>query len=179
MRFDDYKLEKSTCEKYTIRFNDGWDWAIFTIDNTGIFNCQSSFGNFNYHWTAFGNDFKKFLCGLDSGYLFTKLCDRISFDYDEWLEKVRGVIIKDRHSYHLDEDEARQVWNYIIDDIGYEDNYTVLCMRLWESRTIGKIYSDIAYSDLWPEQDYSRNQKVFVLEVYPKFVEILENELKC
>ncbi len=178
MRFDDYKLEKSTCEKYTMRFNEGWDWAIFTIDNTGMFNCQSSFGNYNYHWRAFGDNFKEFLCEVDSYYLLNKLCDKNTFYYDEWLEQVKKSIIKDRRQYLFDSEEARKVWDYIVDDIGYEDNYTVLCMRLWESRELGKAYSDIIYSDIWPEQDYSRNQKAFVLEVYPKFVEILKEELR-
>ena len=34
--FNDMKYLKSNCEKYTLNFNDGWDYAIFTIDDTGI-----------------------------------------------------------------------------------------------------------------------------------------------
>lgn len=43
----EYTIEKSTCEKYTLRWARS-GWAIFTIDENGLFNCQSDYGDYQY-----------------------------------------------------------------------------------------------------------------------------------
>src|SRR5688572_22693299 len=48
-------------------------WAIIHIDSAGFLGVVSDYGNYAYHWSSFGDDFKKFLSGLDWEYLYRKL----------------------------------------------------------------------------------------------------------
>lgn len=77
-----YVSKKSTCERYEIRFPGSYVWAVITIDDTGMFNAQSDYGNYSYYWGSFGKCFKSFLIEICErckenplGYLYNKLHD--------------------------------------------------------------------------------------------------------
>lgn len=174
------KFTKATCEKYTLKFNDGWDYAVFTIDETGIFQCHSSFGTYSYHWGAFGDNFKKFLCEIDSYYLINKIANKDYFDFGNYLEKAKNEIIKLRKDRELNKQHARELWEFITEDLDeYSDSYDLLCSAIYNNSILSDLYSgDVFYSEFNPEQDYSLNARAFVHNIFPKFTEILKQELK-
>lgn len=179
MLFNDMKYVKSNCEKYTLKFNDGWDYAIFTIDDTGMFNCQSTFGNYGYYWSSFGKNFKEFLCKLRADYLLTKLCQRTYFNTQDYIEKCSDIILKMRRDKELNKEQAREAWNFFnqeLDSCG--DSIDLVCDKISESKLLDDITgSDVWYSDFSPELDYSHSDKEFVKNIYPMFINILKEEL--
>lgn len=177
MEFNNFSFKKSSCEKYTLRFDYG-DYAIFTIDDTGMFNCQSSFGDYAYHWNAFGDNFKEFLCGIDSGYLFRKLCNEDYFDFNKYVEDSKKEILKLRKEGDLTKEQARELLEFF--DNGLEDysSFDMTCHQVFGNSLLNELYcNEVYYSDFCPEKDYDPSQKAFILEIYPKFVEILKKEL--
>lgn len=180
MFFNDIKCTKSTCEKYTLNFNDGWDYAIFTIDDTGMFNCQSTFGNYGYYWSSFGENFKEFLCELREDYLLTKLCQRTYFNTQDYIEKCSETIINMRRKSELNKEQAREAWNFFnqeLEDCG--DSIDLVSDKINRSEILDDITgSDVWYSDFAPELDHSPSDRDFVSNIYPMFVKILKEELK-
>lgn len=177
--FDDMKYTKSNCEKYTLRFNDGWDYAIFTIDDTGMFNCQSSFGNYGYYWGSFGESFKEFLCGLKGDYLLSKLCKREYFNTQDYIDKCKDIIIDMRRKSELNKDDAREAWDFFdtdLDDCG--DSIDLVYNEISRSNILDEITGgDVWYSDFTPEMKYDPSDVKFVNSIYPEFVKILKKEL--
>lgn len=180
MFFNDIKCTKSTCEKYTLKFNDGWDYAIFTIDDTGMFNCQSTFGNYGYCWSSFGENFKEFLCELREDYLLTKLCERTYFNIQDYIEKCSEIVINMRRESKINKEQAREAWNFFnqeLEDCG--DSIDLVSDKINRSEILDDITgSDVWYSDFAPELDHSPSDRDFVSKIYPMFVKILKEELK-
>ena len=165
-------------DKYTIRFNDGWDYAIFTIDDTGMFNCQGSFGNYAYKWGSFGDSFKKFLVRLNPDYLYTKLCERTYFDFEEYFDKCKTEVLKLRKEDGITKEQARTLWEFFADDLDSGGNYEITCLRLFENDTLSEVCGgDVTYSEFWPEMDYTASMKGFVENIYPMFIDALKGEL--
>lgn len=175
----EFKCTKNICEKYTLKFNDGWDYAIFTIDENGMFNCQSTFGNYGYHWSSFGGNFKKFLCEVSEGYLFTKLCKKTYFNAQKYIEKSKKIIIKMRRDLNLTKEEAKEAWDFFdknLEDFG--DSIDLIINELASSKIMNRITGeDIWYSDFCPEKDFDPCDIAFITNVYPKFVEVLKSEI--
>lgn len=180
MNFNDCKCTKATCEKYTLRFNDGWDWAVFTIDDTGLLQCHSSFGDYNYHWNAFGENFKDFLCRIDSHYLLNKTAKMNYFDIENYQNEVKPIIIKMRRENELNEYQARELWDFIMNDLDdYGSSYDLVCRELYENEILNKVCcGEVFYSDFSPSQSYTPNALAFGHKVYPMFVEVLKKELE-
>ena len=175
----DLNYTKSTCEKYTLRFNKGMDWAVFTIDDTGIFQCHSSFGDYAYHWTAFGKNFKKFLCGIDKYYLLRKVSNPNYFDCDKYIESMKKLIIRQRKHYDIPKKQARELWSYFTTELEYETSYDLVCYQIMSNSLINDLcYHDTVNSEYMPEKDYSHSAIVFAEEIFPEFIKILKAEVE-
>lgn len=172
-------LQKDVCEKYTLRFENGVDYAIFTIDETGMFNCQSSFGNFNYKWYSFGDNFKEFLSRLDDGYLLNKLCNRSYFNAYEYIQDSKRTIIKKRRDYNLTGEQARTLWTFFDKTVdSCNDSVDIIRNEFYCNSDLSEILGPEPWtSEYWPEADYSPDQLAFVNKVYPIFASILKEEL--
>src|ERR1700729_2369572 len=62
--------------KYTLHSVDNEGWAVVVIDTKdGYFSTVSDYGNYSFQWNAIGegNEFRKFLIGLQPDYLHGKL----------------------------------------------------------------------------------------------------------
>ncbi|HBG5344133.1 TPA: hypothetical protein KQG29_001497 [Clostridioides difficile] len=171
---------KNLYEKYTLEFNNGWDYAVFLIDSNGSFSCQSSFGDYYYKWNLFGNDFKKFLCSLDSEYLFKTLCDRTYFDTKEYIKKCKKIILKLRRNQRLIKKDAMLIWDFLDKELdGCDNSIEMVCNELANSEIMKNIYiDDIFYSEFCPKYEFSPDEKTFITYVYPKFVEVLKEEFE-
>lgn len=174
------KCIKSTCEKYTLRFNKGWDYAIFTIDAAGILQCHSSFGDYAYHWSAFGENFKEFLCRIEPAYLIDKIADKTYLDFEDYQEKAKATTIEERRDGELTKEEARELWDFITNDLDdYSGSYDLVCNEIYHNNILDKLYGgEVFYSNFMPVKDYTPNAKAFAYDIFPKFVEILKHELE-
>lgn len=67
-------------------------WATFCYTKKGDLFLNSDWGNYFYSWRSFGNDFEKFLKGLEIGYLFSKMAS--SFTQYRVEDKRAEILIK-------------------------------------------------------------------------------------
>lgn len=71
--------EKVTAESYTLKTENG-DWlgqVVLTSD--GAFMAITDWGNFNFAWRSYGNNFKEFICNLNTSYFAGKMCEGMSY----------------------------------------------------------------------------------------------------
>lgn len=144
-----------------------------------MFNCQSTFGNYGYYWSSFGENFKEFLCELREDYLLTKLCKRTYFNTQDYIEKCSQIIIRMRRELKLDEEQAREAWDFFNQELeDYDNSIDLVCNKISESEILDDITgSYLWYSDFSPELDYSPSDKDFVNNIYPMFIKVLKEEL--
>jgi len=179
MKYDDVKCNKSVCEKYSLKFNSGWDWANFTIDDTGLLQCNSSFGNYSYQWGSFGDSFKKFLCSINSDYLINKISNNTHFDTDKYQEQAKKAIYKLRNEDEMDKEQARELFEFInqgLSDCG--SSYDMVCREIYDNSLLRDLYDgEVFYSPFAPERDYPPSAVAFVNSIFPIFIRILGAEL--
>lgn len=182
MGIKDAKCAKSTCEKYTFSFNKGWDWAIFTIDEHGLFQCHSSYGDYNHYWGSHGGNFKKFLCTINSGYLLDKVAKEDTFDFEDYIKDTKKEILEMRREESLTSEQARELWDYFnsdMDNFEYTSSLDLVAYEVVGNKTLNKIYRGSVYdSRFMPRKTYSNQALLFAREVYPLFVEELRKELE-
>jgi hypothetical protein len=174
----EYTFKKSTAERYDLWFRHG-EWATFTIDeNGGLFNCHSSFGDYNYSWPYHGREsFKHFILELaeDPHYLLGKVAKQDYFDFDKAQEAWKRTIINERKCGSLNKDDAREAFDYICNmeysDIAYAQ------VQIYNSQILNKITGNEPYYEFPTDCEYNSNAKYFAHEVMPMFADILKKEL--
>ena len=63
-------------------------WAIIVLDTEiGFFATVSDYGNYSYVWSSPGGEFRKFLCGVHTDYLYGKLT-HVQDVYDDEATKT-------------------------------------------------------------------------------------------
>lgn len=72
------EIIKTTAEKYELK-ERGW-YTNFYVEANGTLNINSSWGDWSYRWHSPGEEFKKFLCGLDIHYLAGKMKEGNTLD---------------------------------------------------------------------------------------------------
>lgn len=176
---EDYIFKKSTCETYTIRWG-GFGWAIFAIDEaTGLFNCQSDYGDYNYMWPNHGRkSFKHFILELakDTSYLLKKVTKPDTFNYDDAVKKWKNVLIQMRREGETKE-KVRSAWDAITGMEDYSMSVQLIQKELYESQAINDICEEPWYlfeTDL----DYSPQAESFAHEIMPMFADILRKEIE-
>lgn len=197
----EYKLGKSTMERYDIRLQSGYHWrcawAIISISDDGIFNAQTDCGDFSYRWGSFGSCFKSFLidvCSKDTSYLYRKISDRereSKVDMEQTIKNMKLRIIQQRRevgnsSYYgrneLTPSEARDLWDALemLDHSELSnDAFVSLFYHDLPSDERRKVFSDeIWYEDVIVNTS-DRRAQAFCEVIAPVFAEILKNELKA
>lgn len=78
---------------------------------------NSSFGSWAYQWSACGMPFRAFLAQLDPGYLMDKLAGASAyvFDGEASMQSAFGKVLKARRQREIDHDEARDLWDAMVD----------------------------------------------------------------
>lgn len=116
-------------ERYEVRLKrEGW--AVIHIDSKGFFGVVSDYGNYAYHWSAFGDDFKRFLMNLDTDYLFGKLSGVYVFDEGRTNEAIRRHILEARRRGGNSRQWARREWDLLANTIETEADF-----REWKGST--------------------------------------------
>jgi hypothetical protein len=131
-RLEKYRVSESRPVSYSFRFDENWNWAIFTInDVTGEFSIQSDWGNWSYRWNVSnlgGSALKSprpltaFLANRDSdSYVADKLFspdEKRRFDSEGTKKALRGHIISERRDGSITSEQAREAWE-AVDDADY------------------------------------------------------------
>lgn len=147
-----FKVNKiNTIEEYLVK--DEYDYVYFFVDaQNGVLSIVSNYGSMGYRWEAPGNNFKKFLIELNTDYLMNKLGKR-AFNLDGTIKNVKNWIISCRREKNCTKEEARYVWDYVIDE-NYFEGIEVDCE--------------------WSDYD-----KYFMNHIWKAFVEQLKQELEA
>lgn len=174
---EQYNFNKSTCERYDIRLQDKYGWAIITIDkNGGIFNAQSDYGDYSYRWPYHGRkSFKHFILELvrDKSYFLGKVANDKYYYSDETEKAWKEKILRARREGDLNQDEARELWEEVT---GF-DFYTSaehIQYQCYESEIVSKYYYDDAFDIV---QGFSPQAHAFADIIMPIFGEIIKNEI--
>ncbi|MFA1509986.1 hypothetical protein ACDN41_12220 [Priestia aryabhattai] len=197
----EYKLSKSTMERYDIRIKgeNNWKcaWATISISDDGMFNVQSDCGDFSYSWGSFGDCFKTFLisiCSKDTSYLYDKIHNQEranNVDVEKTVNNMKKKIIQNRlenynRTPYLDDElspeEARWLWDELdtmqrCHDEVSQDAFVSLFYGL-SSTERNKVFSDEFWYDDFIVTTNDRHAETFCNVVAPLFAEILKEELK-
>ena len=172
-----YKFTKSVCERYDVRF--GGEWATFTIDEKGgLFNCQSSYGNYSYAWPRHGRKtFKHFILELarDRYYFLNKVSNDNVFNFDASSRMWKKQIIKMRKNGDREKEDARVAWDYI-DNLDPDMSYDRAVNEICASKVIRRMWRE-PWESMDFVKEYPREAVIFATEVMPMFAEILRQEL--
>lgn len=131
------KVTYHTHAAEVITIHVGYEWGFFVVDEqVGLFNAQTSFGDFNHIWSHRGSQtLKQFLLDLDYSYFMGKTHPTRGMVYDKAasVKRMKERILQYRRERVIDLAEARAAREAIerIDtldgDIGSEDVFLHLC----------------------------------------------------
>lgn len=154
-------------ERYKIPNERHEGWAVIHIDSKGFFGVVSDYGNYAFHWTSFGEDFKEFLVGLDWDYLYGKLThtQRV-YDGDGTERSIKQHILQRRHSRQMTREQARDEWALL--DESEVDHHTDVGYALWRARTELNTYEGDFYQTMHEPQC-----RQFCEKVFPRFIQAL------
>lgn len=107
----DAKKSPVVCWRYALPPIRHEGWAIVHVDSHGFFGVVSDFGNYAFHWSAFGDDFRQFLTEISADYLCGKLGGAPNhLDVRATTQRFREDILHDRRDGRLDRQRARELW---------------------------------------------------------------------
>lgn len=155
-------------KRYDVR--DGHEWAVVVADHKGFLGVVSSYGNYAFHWTDFGKDFKSFLLSIDEGYLVKKLTFGQKLHYDEaaTLAATKYEIMRLRKEGLFTKPQARQEWELLGD---FNDLYHQGDFEAWFQETSLLDASECYRSQRDPQT------VTFAKTLWPKFKEALSADL--
>lgn len=169
-------------ECYEVR-ND-WAWAyVFVRHGVGQMldgsprhwvhvSTISDYGSFGYCWTHIGDDWRKFLAGLDLHYAMNKMLGsrfRVPLDIHEAEARGRETILLSRRENSLDREDARKLWDGLIDADrhGGLDQF----LRDWDRCSGGLWYAHEFWDHGWDK--VNPQAEGFWQEIWPHFVAAL------
>lgn len=156
---------------YAIPKQAGEGWARIWLTSDGCFTCLSDYGHYGHWWGSPGCEFRKFLTGIDSGYLIRCLHTgkRLDYDQNETERAVRAAILQGRRDGSLTKDRARDEWEIqrradFSNEYGFYDWHGTSQLD-WETRC-----NTLKYC-------YPGQLEAFAKRVWPRFVLALRAEL--
>ena len=180
-----FTSEKSTCEKYTLRWNhSGW-WAIFFVDSErGALSVQSGYGDYSYMWGNHGREsFKHFILELDKDHQY--IMGKFSmgnkngdwFDYPASVKRLKEQITEARREKYVTPNVARRAWNSIgsLDDFG-GNSADLFAMGIYENPDLMACVGE--EMECMPVvKDYNPDLKNFMKNIFPAFVGAIREEI--
>jgi hypothetical protein len=157
-----------TLRRYNVRDDKEW-LGLFVIGDDGYFSTVSGYGNYAYFWSHAGEDFRRFLCDVDSCYLLGKLCGRRDeYDGKATVKAVKRHILEQRRSGGFDREEARKEWDIL-------SEHSQLEAREWFGMWVGQ--TEIGDAPEFAVYEYPSDARWFAKRVMPAFQAMLRAEL--
>jgi hypothetical protein len=157
-------------KRYDVRAKS--EWAVVVVDSKGFLGIVSTYGNYAFHWTSFGEDFKAFLLKINEGYLVGKLTLGRPEEYDprKTLKFVETHILENRRNRNYSKEKARKEWDLleVWDDLEHEDDF-----KSW----MGQTSIDDAYE--FHCSVPCSQATMFADLLWPKFKEALQADPPC
>jgi len=194
---EEFRYSKSISETYHLSVPGSLVWANITINSSGDLNIQSNYGNYQYAWRSFGEDFKKFLihiCTNDPSFLYNKLHNRSEANRIDVMKTVnlwkREVIRWFRETLRfrrlrIDRDEARSMakdamkaLDAIVQTLGPECQAETfyVCARVPEINQV--IDFEWSIYEGSPVTMGDHRCQALIDEIMPAFASILQRELE-
>lgn len=143
-------------------------WAIIVIDSKGLLSAWTDFGNYVYHWTSFGDDFPKFLLGLDDYYLSRKLAgkDRDVYDSEATRKAVEEALKEELEASRMDEST-----------FDTEQGLIRQFNRLYDKDDFQAWLRETSLSEAWNYGRMSLNPQLqgFLTNIWPRFKTLLQS----
>ena len=157
-------------ERYDVRSERGTfsGWAIIHIDSAGFLGVVSDYGNYAYHWSSFGDDFKRFLSGLDWEYLYRKLThEQNVYDGEATLRSIENELGERLRSNDMS-DEQHHAERELLDRLKDEINHSPCGFAEW--------MRDTEMSDVHELAEYTTETqcRTFCEKVWPRFIAALK-----
>jgi len=161
---DDYWIKR-----YDIPSVKHEGWAVIVVDSKGFLGIVSDHGNWSYHWTSFGEDFKEFLLKLTAdGYLANKLTSgERELDPKKTEAGVREFLkeYEDDFSEEFMEEEKNRLPDYL--------PFDMQSFSSWVAST------EIEAADEFASYDTPYHVRTFCRVIWPRFIEKLKKDPPC
>lgn len=72
-------MKEVKSKSYTLRGDNGEWLGQIILTSDGLFASVTDYGNLSYAWRSYGEDFREFICSLDTQYFGTKLYVGMSY----------------------------------------------------------------------------------------------------
>lgn len=177
---ESYKFEKKTTERYDIRVD--YEWAIIMIsEDGGVFSAHSSYGDYTYAWPHHGREsFKHFIMNeltRDTSYFLGKVSSETEFDEETSLKEWKETIIRDRRNQEISEEEARSVWDALIEITEECSSIDSVYNALYSNSDISEM-GYASYEDFPIYTDFPAGAKIFASRFMPILGDILKKEIE-
>jgi hypothetical protein len=170
------KYEKTNCDVYHFKIEQCL-WATFFVRDNGQLSIMSDYGDWNYWWHSFGDDFKAFLCGLGDDYIMDKLsCGKRELNFNKTIQNIKDNIVECRNSRDMDSDLALACWDEI-EALEYCDDIDLFYAEmLMNCPDIMNLVYDNNASELPISREYCYHLKAFVDKFWPMFTNKLKED---
>ena len=176
-------LPEEETRTFTILLNKKWDYVKVTHNISkgfGWINIMSSYGDYSYIWNAMGDncDLPKFFMKADKYYLANKLfgAEQTEFCIDKAVKDLKKDICKDRREGNISKKQARDVFDFIEEELHCHMSPEKFGDAMNESDAINNWYPE------WWDSDFGIRYKSRYLvlqdEIIPMLQEYFEGTLK-
>lgn len=170
-------VTKSIAEKYLVRAGHEWTF-IYLDDAAKTISITGSLGEYGYSWNSIGTTFKRFLIGLDNGYLTGKLCPGEIYNPRKAIESVKKIITKRRkEDPEFTKEQARAAMDALKDITEDVNSSDIFQDRIINDDDLSWIYTQEYHYDIdcmeTPPQFVT-----FLKRIWPEFIGFLKGELE-
>lgn len=167
---------------YEVR--NGWAWAhIFIRYGTARQHngaprywvhvaIISDYGSFGYCWTHIGEDWRKFLAGLDMHYAMQKFMGahfRVPLTGEEARARAKAIVLDGRRKQGWPKTVARTLWN-AAEEAETDDGCSTF-LRAWDNCSAGLFYSYELWDSRWDK--VNPQAEGFWRDIWPHFAAAL------
>lgn len=172
-----FRIDKSQCELYKIRYETSMYWADITIDHngsTGRIQIASDYGSWQNYWGACGCEFKKFLTQLDIHYTAGKFGAGNWFDLHATIKEMKRMINDLLQDGTLSKEKAKELLKEVesLSDCSNEHEYYDMVYHQCD-----KLYSFFDAADFPCVKDVTPQFKRFWNEAWAVFIEQMKKEI--
>ena len=151
---------------------------LFIINcRTGMFKATTEYGCYKYNWSS-SDKYKQNLLRFDKGYILDKFSydkELTEMDYDNTINNWKKTILEWRRNDDLNEEQARNLYNFIESQIDDSMNEEEICRLFYDECSDNDI--DYPYEDFDITKKYTKETNEF-WKLFEQLRDILKKELE-
>ncbi len=173
--------EHITVESFMVKANRDWATVFLRygeaknmqghVMHQGVMCIHSDYGTYGYWWSHMGKPLPEFLCGIDTGYLLSKI-SRTETQYDEAEKNLKRAVVEARKS-GAKPAACRKAYDAITDAF---DEYggREAAFMLYQNGALNDVIHD--WCELFPS-DHPPAAQQFAQRVWPEIVAALKEKI--